>query len=63
MSNKILSIKKVCGVCKQEKEIFEFHKHKRIKDGLNSCCKMDILQMSDGTQSQMWTLWEVENST
>lgn len=30
---------KICTVCKENKEIFDFHKRKISPDGLNSCCK------------------------
>lgn len=30
---------KICSVCKQEKPLSEFCKHRRAKDGLNCACK------------------------
>lgn len=30
---------KICARCKREKEVTEFCKHKRMKDGLQSACK------------------------
>ncbi len=35
-------MKKVCGKCKEEKDVSEFHSYKRMKDGLQPHCKVCI---------------------
>jgi len=35
---------KICNKCKEEKELTEFHKHRKYKDGLNISCKVCSLE-------------------